>query len=893
MSLNNLRMPTKCCVPGCNAGSTVTQTQNDQEHTKLHFFRPTKELLVSWSHAIPRQFTLKTTHSVCSQHFSDDVIIKEDKFIINGESVVMPRLKWTLKPGSVPTIFPNLPSYLTKKTKARKPPVQRATPSSIGNVPNINNINIDNNVSTTINIDQDVMVSSSSTGGIREILVLEKRNTALKKSLALCRKKLKRSRKAVSELEDIVRNFKKDHSINISKCDLLQKEVIQTIIDKGSKTSTFGMRYPDNFLLECILFRIKSPKGYRHCRDHNLLPLPSPRSLSRLTTGLKCSFGVNEEAVKAISGYSKDSNDFGILVFDEVKLSQNVQLNHSSFKIDGFVDLGQYTPENQSMKMANHALVFMYVPLLQSWVQPVAVYASFNATPGHILSKLLLELVIYLENSSVKVLGFTCDGSQSNKSLWQTLGISGKINGLTNFIQNPCVPSRNLYALSDAVHIFKCIRNNFLLNTIKYEGEAVLFKFYRDVHELDQFNNNLKICPKLTETHLKPNSFQKMNARLVFQLFSKSVAEGVRVYRTVDPERFKGSEMTEKFTRDLNVLMDILNSKLPKDGLRDGSPQFDFLVAFLEKMCLPSLNNIASDRTMESLRVTLKSTIEIATFLFRRGFHYCLTAKLNQDPLERHFGIMRSISGDIHPSTTDFLHLHILQSIYVPIKTAISSNMNVASDIDVPVASMVTKFRELGKTKQIDSKLLKEKLTYLVKEKLEVVDMEILEGDKQPAELDIETDFNKAKCYITYYLSGYVIQRMNKLIDCVDCLNTLKSVTPLSDFSQLTEARDFGQVTNRIFLFHPSKSFFHFLCLLEEQIVLPENLQAQSFIDSLNNLGNLNVPSELCCSEEHLLKHMPQIVFFYLKCRYTFHVKEQSNNLRNASKSTRKVSCLK
>ncbi|KAI5709289.1 hypothetical protein M8J76_014656 [Diaphorina citri] len=35
------------------------------------------------------------------------------------------------------------------------------------------------------------------------------------------------------------------------------------------------------------------------------------------------------------------------------------------------------------------------------------------------------------------------------------------------------------------------------------------------------------------------------------ELFSKSVAEGVRVYRTVDPERFKGSEMTEKFTRDL------------------------------------------------------------------------------------------------------------------------------------------------------------------------------------------------------------------------------------------------------------------------------------------------------------------------------------------------------
>lgn len=146
-------------------------------------------------------------------------------------------------------------------------------------------------------------------------------------------------------------------------------------------------------------------------------------------------------------------------------------------------------------------------------------------------------------------MAFTSDSSQTNKTLWQTLGISGKIDSLSNFILNPVDPSRNIWALSDAVHIFKCIRNNFLkTGKVLYEGEDVFFKFYQTLNDLEQLNNNLKMCPKLTSTHLSPNSFQKMNARIVFQLFSKSVAEGLNVYRELEPACLMHSEKTEKFT---------------------------------------------------------------------------------------------------------------------------------------------------------------------------------------------------------------------------------------------------------------------------------------------------------------------------------------------------------
>lgn len=47
-----------------------------------------------------------------------------------------------------------------------------------------------------------------------------------------------------------------------------------------------------------------------------------------------------------------------------------------------------------------------------------------------------------------------------------------------------------------------------------------------------------------------------------------------------------------------------------------------------------NLKLFASQQTMESLRVTLLSTIDVTAFLLAQGANYVLTAKLNQDPLE-------------------------------------------------------------------------------------------------------------------------------------------------------------------------------------------------------------------------------------------------------------------
>ncbi|KAG8196624.1 hypothetical protein JTE90_014181 [Oedothorax gibbosus] len=67
------------------------------------------------------------TDFVCEKHFEPDCVEKTYRHIINGEVVEVPRGKACLKPGSVPTIFPNLPPRFSKTTKKRKSPTKRHT----------------------------------------------------------------------------------------------------------------------------------------------------------------------------------------------------------------------------------------------------------------------------------------------------------------------------------------------------------------------------------------------------------------------------------------------------------------------------------------------------------------------------------------------------------------------------------------------------------------------------------------------------------------------------------------------------------------------------------------------------------------------------------------------
>lgn len=59
----------------------------------------------------------------------------------------------------------------------------------------------------------------------------------------------------------------------------------------------------------------------------------------------------------------------------------------------------------------------------------------------------------------------------------------------------------------------------------------------------------------------------------LFQLFSRSVAIGFKVYRELNVPGFDDTAATEKVTSLLNDLFDILNAKIPQAGIKKGSPK--------------------------------------------------------------------------------------------------------------------------------------------------------------------------------------------------------------------------------------------------------------------------------------------------------------------------------
>ncbi|KAL1417159.1 hypothetical protein MTO96_000642 [Rhipicephalus appendiculatus] len=174
-----------------------------------------------------------------------------------------------------------------------------------------------------------------------------------------------------------------------------------------------------------------------------------------------------------------------------------------------------------------------------------------------------------------------------------------------------------------------------------------------------------------------------MNVRLTTQLFSRSTAIGLKIYREAGVTELQDSFGTEIFTKTVNDVFDALNAKHPQEGIRKGSPKIQVIKDFLNMLneternhCEKNTLLFASRQTMESLRVTLLSVLDIIEDLFAAGgTQYVLTAKLNQDPLERFFGIVRCFKGDEdHPSITQFSQIYRLLSLYTPLKTAIKGN---------------------------------------------------------------------------------------------------------------------------------------------------------------------------------------------------------------------------
>ncbi len=186
---------------------------------------------------------------------------------------------------------------------------------------------------------------------------------------------------------------------------------------------------------------------------------------------MPCRFGFNEEALRSIQrtiGLLDLDLRRGSLVWDEMSITKSVKYDPQKMHFEGFVDYGlDDINEDQHLirdQLADHCLVFIFRPYRSAWVQPIAVFATKGAAPGHIISRLLVKAIVALESFGARVTSVTCDGAQTNKSAWADCGITGtpdKNGKISCSMKHPTAmePDQLIWFFQDVPHLFKCVRN--------------------------------------------------------------------------------------------------------------------------------------------------------------------------------------------------------------------------------------------------------------------------------------------------------------------------------------------------------------------------------------------------------------------------------------------------
>ncbi|KAH7940754.1 hypothetical protein HPB49_005153 [Dermacentor silvarum] len=104
----------------------------------------------------------------------------------------------------------------------------------------------------------------------------------------------------------------------------------------------------------------------------------------------------------------------------------------------------------------------------------------------------------------------------------------------------------------------------------------------REAYLRDCGVRTLKVMPKLTETHLDPNSFEKMRVTYAFQLFGSYVLRGLAFYKEEIEKRCGRIEATQGFFAKINRLITVMTSRFRAEALRPASSDAAFLADFLD-----------------------------------------------------------------------------------------------------------------------------------------------------------------------------------------------------------------------------------------------------------------------------------------------------------------------
>lgn len=502
---------------------------------------------------------------------------------------------------------------------------------------------------------------------------------------------------------DIAKLFKDNERVMTPVQKLFWSEQLKCL---SKQKNPRQMRWNPFVIRLALHLQMLSSTAYDYVK--NFINLPSKRTLydySHFTEAKEGpqDFIINDLAKQCEEKFKEKHEKYFSLVFDEIDIRSGVVIDRRTGEVVGYTNLSDVEEELVALEaeisekgepkkqVAKKLLFYMAAGITNPLLGVVGVYSTGgNFTAGQIYTR-TWALVYRLENVGMKVLCFVCDGAGVNKKFFKlhyNCDPSAKFIYVTNNIVSG--DKRQLFLLTDYVHIVKSLRNNFA-NSFSHKktrqmwknGENLSWAVIEHLFHLTRGQKFLDL--KLTKAHIKLSSHSCMKVVYAVQVLSLSVLKAITYFE----EELKSYNLSvnevKKFIELVNNWFDCLNGSSDPKGKRIkendnllpysdvNDKRFTFMteqfLKFFDEWYTDVMNRegqFSKDKrekmfismlTYESIHTTSLSFMGVVKFLLEEGAPHIDARKLNQDKLEQYFGRLRmSLGGNRNPSELEALN---------------------------------------------------------------------------------------------------------------------------------------------------------------------------------------------------------------------------------------------
>lgn len=527
----------------------------------------------------------------------------------------------------------------------------------------------------------------------------------------------------------------------------------------------------------CLSLYYKSPSNYKHMLKNLKFILPGISTIQawlkiyNLKTGFTSKLCDKlKMKVKSMSEMEREC----VIAFDEIKLKPGLDYNAYHDMIEGFQDFGDQLRSNF---LANNALLFYARGLLFNWKQPLCYFLSCGPVKSDIVLSLLQKVVDKCFRIGLKTRIIICDQGSNNRSAISQMGVT---------IGNPSLTIGNnkCYICYDTPHLLKSLRNTMMNQKLEIQinGGKVSWQDIVDVFNVDKRSSTTRMLLKITTKHINPTSFEKMKVKYAAQIFSNCVSTAIFTAVATNDLKSETAINTALFLKEVNNIFDTLNSKVAFDS----NPYKSALSVYRD---IPYKTLVEAEQYFKKIKIyeqgverkniycingfvlTIQAILSLWGDLKNEGKKFLLTNRINQDPVENCFSVIRNRGGYNPQPTSKQFRIALQHNMYIKLMNPVeSANCEVDEDQCLTLEEntymvKVSTEENLYSTKETSLFTFSKDVS---DEEQEVISVDYCTLNKPDADLTLEMCSN-------VYVAGYLCHKLLKKFQCEECkLNLLK-----------------------------------------------------------------------------------------------------------------------